>query len=388
MSLDIDRDTTQPRRPIWAGVIGILMLIFAAIVYWIGIQDRTPEIDVPTSYQYTINQSVDTSVKYMNSSFFDGGPGTKNTAYITELTDALRSHFHYNFSGSSETDLQYTYSVNATVQALYTLKEESKAQPTVWSKEFELVEPTTVNDTIKSFTLDPTVDVPFAEYKKLIDQLNTALDLSMTSEVVITSTVTVSGEIDGVDFKDTRVASVTAPLTQQLYDLAVKYDKQDTGQVAAATGNKWTLAGHYIEIAAGAIALAGLLLLVYGFRSQIFKTPYQRELDRIFRYHDGIIIRASKPAKLQGKNVVSVQSFDDILNLEEEMKTPIIAAPAGAEATNFIIHRDDIAYVYTLGKPLLEQESIDDVDLSTMTESEETKPASHHNTAKHRKKVQ
>jgi hypothetical protein len=381
MSLTLDNDTTQPRRPIWLGVVGLLLLVFAAIVYWIAIQDRSAEVAVPSAYQYTINQAVNPSVKYMNSSFFDGGPGPNNTAYIAELTDSIRSQFHYNFTGSKPIDLTYTYNVAATIRGLYTLKEQSKAQPTVWTKQFQLVEPTTEHVTAKSFTLDPTVDAPFSEYKKLIDQFNTALDLTLTSEVSIVSTVTVSGTVDGADFKDTRVASVVAPLNQQLYDLAVKYDKTDTGQVAAKTDQRWTIAGHYLEIAAGAIALVGLVLLVYGFRAQIFKTPYQRERDRIFRFHDGIIIRASKPANLKGKNVVGVQSFDDILNLEEELKVPIVAAPAGAEATQFIILRDDVAYVYTLGKPLLEADAIEEVSLSIDEETGE-----HHKPK--RKKVQ
>lgn len=383
MSLDINEDTniSQSRHPVWIGVIGGLLLAFAGILYVITVQSREAEVAVPTVYDYTIKQSVNPSINYMDSSFFDDGPGAKNTAYVAELTDTIRSHFHYNFKGSEATNLTYTYGINASVRGLYTLKDESKDQPTIWTKDFELLKQTTKEVNAASFTLDPTVDASFSEYKAMIDQLNTALELSVESEVVITSTVKVSGEIDGASFTDTRTASVTAPLNQQLYTLAVKYDKETTGQVAATSVQGWTLAGHYLEVIAGVVALVGLVLLIYGFRAQIFKTPYHRELDRIFRYHDGIIIRASKPANLQNKNVVDVQSFDDILNLEEEMQAPIVAAPAGAEATQFIILRDDVAYVYTLGKPLLEAEPIEEVGLSM--DEPDTTP--HHPTKRHKK---
>lgn len=383
MSLDLDEstNTSQPRHPVWVGVIGALLLAFAGILYLVDMQSRETEVAVPTVYDYKIGQSVNTSVKYLDSSFFDGGPGVNNTAYIAELTDAIRSHFHYNFTGSEVTDLTYTYAVKASVRGLYTIKDEDKAQPTIWTKDFQLVEQTTQEVHAKSFTLDPTVEAPYSEYKKMIDQLNTALELSLESEAVVTSTVTVSGEVKGASFKDTRTATVTAPLNQQLYTLAVKYDKETTGQVAATESQGWTLSAHYLEVVSGVVALIGLVLLIYGFRTQIFKTPYHRELDRIFRLHDGIIIRASKPANLHGKNVVDVQSFDDILNLEEEMKAPIVAAPAGAEATQFIILRDDVAYVYTLGKVLLESEPIEEISLSM--DEPDTTP--HHPTRRHKK---
>lgn len=371
MALDIDRDTSQPRRPIAIGVVGVFVLLIAAAVYYVSLQDRTPEVAVPTTYEYKINQKVNTDVVYKSSSFYENQSPGSNTAYLAAMTDAIKSYFHYNFAGSKELDLNYTYSVKATVRALYTIGEESDAPPTVWTKEFQLVAPTVETVRAKSFAINPEVEIPYSEYKALIDQFNIAFTLSLVSEVVITSTVQVSGEVDGVSFKDTRVATVAAPLNEQLYNLAVKYDKENTGQVASTIDHSWKLSEHLMEIAAGAIAFMGLVLLVYGFRWKIFKTPYQRELDRIFRYHDGIIIRARRATNLSNKNVVRVQSFDDLLNLEEELKEPIVASPAGAEATNFIIVHDDVLYVYTLGRVLLNEESIDEVGESMEEEIEE-----------------
>ncbi|NCU39263.1 hypothetical protein EOL96_09675, partial [Candidatus Saccharibacteria bacterium] len=214
MSLDINEDTStsQPRHPVWVGVIGGLLLAFAAILYVIAAQSREAEVAIPTVYDYTINQSVNPSIKYMDSSFFGDGPGAKNTAYVAELTDEIRSHFHYSFKGSEATNLTYTYGITASVRGLYTLTDESKDQPTIWTKDVELLKQTTNEVNAASFTLDPTVDASFSEYKAMIDRLNTALELSVESEVVIASTVTVSGEIDGASFKDTRTATVTAPL--------------------------------------------------------------------------------------------------------------------------------------------------------------------------------
>jgi hypothetical protein len=45
-----------------------------------------------------------------------------------------------------------------------------------------------------------------------------------------------------------------------------------------------------------------------------------------------------------------VKGFDDMLNLEEELKVPIVSCEVNEEATRFMIIRDDVVYQYLLGK--------------------------------------
>ncbi len=66
------------------------------------------------------------------------------------------------------------------------------------------------------------------------------------------------------------------------------------------------------------------------------------------------MIRASRRPDLTNKNIVAVKSFDDMLNLEEEMKVPIVAVPSGSETTQFMVIRDDVVYIYTLGKTMID----------------------------------
>jgi hypothetical protein len=140
------------------------------------------------------------------------------------------------------------------------------------------------------------------------------------------------------------------PLNQPVYRLAVKFTKIDHQEVVPAQSKRLQdIITKYEMPVAIVLTIVGLACIIYGFRRQIFKTPYMRELEKIYRYHGGIIVRASRPISLANKNIVTVQSFDDLLNLEEEIKAPIIANPVSDNAAQFIITRDDIVYVYNLG---------------------------------------
>lgn len=60
-------------------------------------------------------------------------------------------------------------------------------------------------------------------------------------------------------------------------------------------------------------------------------------------------MRASRHPDVLHKTVVDLQRFEDILNLEEELRSPIIASESGDTATRFMIIKGDVVYVFVLG---------------------------------------
>lgn len=351
------------RRPVGFVIVGLLLFGAAGYLWYDVLKRRSNAEPVPAAYSYTVKQTIDKNVVYFPSSFYTNGPGT-NTVYTMELTDKVRTTFHYRFSGSTPQQLAYAYDIRAMVRGRYSPKGDESEMANVWSKDFQLLSPVHGVSTGTGLAVDPSVDVPFAEYRKRIEQLRVALTLPITSDVVVLFTINISGIVDGTPFNDLRTATVTIPLGETIYSIAQKYDKEDTKQVVAASIRKNVdTQAQYEFYAAGALALLALTSLVYGLRKQIFRTPYQRELDKIYRYHDGIIVRASRPTDLVGKRIVAVKSFDDMVNLEEELKLPIVAVPAGSEATQFVIIHGDVVYVYTLGRIVVDKsKSLEEID--------------------------
>lgn len=357
-------------------VVGVLLLAGAAYLGFDIYKRQKQTMPEPSAYAYTITQGVNTDIKYFQSSFYGDGPGT-NTAYVMDLTDKIKTQFQYEFSASEEREIEYSYNVKALVRGKYLFRADDKTSSNVWSKEFSLITPVHEKKMTDSLSIKPSVEVPYAEYKALIDQIKMALILPVDGEVVVTFTARVSSDIDGARLDDTKVATVTVPIGAQIYEIEKKYDKKDSKQiipVATQAGiDRWIKYELYAVVALGILALASI---VFGFRKKIFKTPYQHDLDKIYRYHDGVIVRANRPTDLTGKRIVSVKSFDDMLNIEEELKLPIVSATVGAEATQFFIIRDDVVYVYTLGQvpPAKQGRSLEEIANSVQTESGPKKP--------------
>ena len=301
-------------------------------------------------YSYAINQSINNDVSYVENSYFPNGPGV-NTAYIGDLTDVVKTRLHFSFNGTSVENLTYTYDVKAVVRGTYTVPGSDSDISSVWRKEFQLVKPVTKTASAKGFSVDKTVVIPFAEYRKLVEDFRLSLALPVTSELEIKFNIQTTGMVAGEELSDSRSSTISTPLNVQIYQLATKYDKADKKSL---NNRPQTDGGEMIRAElAGAILLSLLGAVFVGMilHRSIQKSAYQRELQKIYRYHDGIIIRTSKHVAIPAhKTIVPVKSFDDILNLEEETKSPIIANTLGDSATQFLINQGDTVYMYTLGK--------------------------------------
>jgi len=340
----------KARRPIGLVLLGLFLLAAAGALVYDRLHAHAYIAPAPKPYQYGIKQRVENKVSYRQSSFFGKAPDTSSTAYLAELTDKIATRFHYDFRGSEPADLNYKYSVDAQVRTTYGSKDSPQGLSTVWSKQYRLLEPVSGTKNTKDLTFDPVVDIPFSQFVSDVGQFKKTFSAPLNSEMIVNLNVQVSGTVNGTPFTSNKTSTVSTSLDQDVYQLGVKFEKEDNQQVKSSRTRPLTdtIATYELLIAA-VLAVAGMAYFVLGLRRQRAQTPYQRELERIYRFHDGIIVRAKHPANLARKNVVSVQSFDDLLNLEEELKTPIIASPLGDKATRFMIADNDIAYVFTLG---------------------------------------
>jgi len=342
----------KAKRPVGVVLLGVLLLAISfGLLYDLYTRKTSETVVAPSAHHYTVKQSIDTGINYFKSSFYGDTPGATNTAYVAELTDTIDATLHYSYRAERPVELTTMYSATATVRARFATGSDGKDIANVWSKEYPLVKPVTNTVTAAELEFNPQASVPFSEYRKIADQLKTSLALPATSELVVTFMVRVSGTVDGTPFDDIRMSTITVPLDQPVYKLATKFEKEDNKQVvtqAAKTGQD--MMQVYERIGAAVSGALGVMALVYGMRKQIFKSPYQRELDKIYRYHSGLIIKSSPHLDLSHKTTVPVESFDDILDLEEELKSTIVASPVGGTATRFMIIHGDIVYAYLLGK--------------------------------------
>lgn len=331
-------------------ILGAVLLLGSVyLVYDLWLKRASGTESMP-GYRYSITQAQNNSVTYFSSSFFENGPGLSNTAYVSDLTDKVQASFQYNFAASRETELNYSYGVVAEVRGRYVTKGDGGGSSNVWSKQYQLMKPVSESKTTDKISVNPKVEIPYADYKKELDQFKKSLMLPLSSDVIVTFTIKVTGNVDGTALNDVRVSTLTIPSDEQVYKLQPNYDKSIQESIISQDVKRSRLFEEQLEMA-GILAMMffGVGSIAYGFKKHTHRTPYQKELDKIYRHHDGIIVRSSKLVDLSDKRLVSVKSFEDMLSLEEGLQRPIISMTLSTEATKFVILHQDVVYEYVLG---------------------------------------
>lgn len=181
----------QARRSIGFVLLGILLLGFAGWLGYMLYVQKVSSIDNPTSHDYDVTQSVSSQVKYLDSSFYEDG-SQSNTAYLLDLTDVVEANFDYNFKSSRPADVTYDYDITAKVRGSYSLEGDEKSSD-VWTKDFVLKSTERRQLTADNFDIEEKVEIPVAEYRKLIDDFKNTLGVPIGGEVVTTLRVYASG---------------------------------------------------------------------------------------------------------------------------------------------------------------------------------------------------
>lgn len=330
-------------------ILGTFLFILAVLVMAFGIVQHE-NTSATAAASYTARQEAHARVKYFENSFFGTSPRLTSNAYISDLTDTVVAKFNSTYAMTRSLDLAYSYRVDAALRGIYPVEGDKENVSSVWQKDYVLVDNQKFSEHTNSVSISQEVEVPFAEYKAALEDFKKTLNVPVEGEAVVTMAIEISGYVDGAEFRDNQNIVMTLPLTKDIYQPDYKYDKERKGAVSSDEQSLSQSVVQKIMLALVVLlAASGISSVVYAQRAKIFKSPYRRELDRIYRYHGDTIVRASRHPDVLHKTVVDLQRFEDILNLEEELRSPIIASESGDTATRFMIIKGDVVYVFVLG---------------------------------------
>ena len=358
MTLDLGKQHRRQQRSFsWRLLLIVPIILAIGTIGWL-IYDAATSKNNPTtgqSYKYTVDQSLNYAVSYLDNNYFEEASPARSKAYIRDITDKIDTNFSYTFQSDKDANLSYTYATTAHVVATHTPKGEEAEKKVVWDKTYSLTRATSKTGEAGKVSIQDSTAIPYREYSQLIARINNGLALALNAEVTTTFSVTVSGTNKGLPVNEQRTIQLTAPLDQPIYTVDTKYDQHDSKTVTSDSSSPsplwWQKYRNVIIIILAIVIIGCAVLLMQPWQlRQSERNPYQRELNKIYRYHDGLIIHTQKPLDLKEREVVEISNFDDILSLSEELRVPIIGNKLGPEATRFLIIQDTTIYSYLVGR--------------------------------------
>lgn len=326
----------------------ILFISFICIVK----SFNTPKEDMKILYAYNITRNSDYKVYLKPNNYIEQKYMGMNETYITDLVDYIDANFRYNYNVSQNATSKYTYKVVAVLNVEYYVTGSSQGTK-LWSKEYTLVEPKKLQIESNQININENVKIDFNSYNSEIKKFKEQFGLPIKSYLDVK--LVVASEIDVAESnkiqKDDSAVNLKMDLNQQVFSILQDYEPIDKGQIIDEENisNVSNVILLTIGIILFAISAFGILNIIRKIIVADRKTDYEIALNRILKNYGDIVAEIVTPTETEGMKVIDVKNFDQLLDIEEEIRMPILFYEiVEGEEGEFTIIYDNIVYRYIL----------------------------------------
>lgn len=303
-------------------------------------------------YSYTYNSNLDYKVYLKPNSFFNAQYLGMNKQYISSLIDYISVDTSYTLQSTKDLELTYDYEIIANVKGSYQA-EEGKAIE-LWSKAYTISPMETKSLTGNKINIAKTVKVDYNQYNKIMSDFRDAFGLSIDSAVDLSLKVNVTGKEPGSTeqtLKESETFDLNIPLLAQT--IQIKPDYINSGrEVVYAPENSTSNINIPMLVIGIALLLLTLVLLAKLWKGLVKltkKSEYVIELNKILKEYADIIAESTNLPDLSQYDVVNIKHFRDLVDIEEELRCPILYTEIREDyASWFIIIKDQTAYKFVL----------------------------------------
>ncbi|MBR2840355.1 MAG: DUF5305 domain-containing protein [Bacilli bacterium] len=313
----------------WVRVFLLIIVISVMVTSIISVV-RTLNPEVVTkkklySYNYTADMNYRVYIKPNN--FYTAPYMGMNKSYIASLIDHLEVDAKYNFKSTEEIDYTYNYSIVATARGM---AEDSDGKDVdVWSKEYPLVNLESNSGSGSEFSIAKTVNIDYNTYNRVLTSFREQFGLSVDARVDLAVKINVTGALKGSGentLQESQTMTLKIPLLVQTFKITPDYVNSGGDTVySKVTPNKQI----NIPLLVGSVALLLIsfvifIKLVKSLLVVTRKSEYVLAINKIFKEYADVIAETHNMPDLNKYDVVNIKNFADMVDIEEELHSPII----------------------------------------------------------------
>lgn len=353
------RNTTYKTLKKWVriSIKSMIVVFFVMGVYLLisSLNLNAPVVNVLLSYN--IEQNPEYKVNIIDNNYIDENSLNLNENYITDLVSNIELSFKYIYEATKKGNYNYDYDIKATINGEYQGSVENQNK-NFWTKEYKILEKKclTANDT-NSISVDERIILDFQQYNTEVTNFKKELNVPINANLEVLMTINVNGEADNNKVKDTKTQKFIIPLNQLIFSITNEAKATDHQEITHTDDNRPI---NMIKFDVGVVMIVYSISLLAVTFKLIFKTKskFDSELDRILKTYSDIIVELASSISIEGKEIVLVKGFNEMLDLEEELRIPINFIQTERNEGKFFIVNNDICYMWVLEEAKEEQEKV------------------------------
>ena len=261
-----------------------------------------------TTVNYTEIGNANYSVIYNKTDDYANNNMSENMKYISSLINKIKINYDYNIKFSNNINYNLKYSV----KALLTITDPDDDTQILKQDEDTLVKDTKVStsNNILSFSTDTNID--YNKYNQYV-----------------------------INYKNNYSISANANLQDSLNTTKSIVEKE----------NSWTAYNSvcaFLSIALIILCIILIIRLIKLILNSNKRSKYEEKLNSILRNYDRVIVSAKESYNVDGRTIVKVYTFDELLDARDTLGKPIIYYKVNNVKSEFYVEDEYKVYKYTL----------------------------------------
>lgn len=333
-------------------IISTISLIVIIMSLWIILDcfKKTPD-RTELIMNYKATPGIDYKVYLKPNKFYEQKFLTKDKKYISNIIDYIDLDFSYYFNSSKRVDATYKYNVDAYINSQYEL---NGVTAELWKKNYVLTpSKSKTESSVVSFDVKDKIRIDYNKYDNLAKKFREEYGVMSDTKLVITIDVSSSSKIVGntKGVNDSKKITLTIPLNKAVTDVTISGVTASNGNVTEfIKGESHT---NYVLLIPSIILLVISLPICFISFYKLFKitnvSQYIVEQKKILKNYSEIIAQVTTKPDLHELKIIEVKDFEDLINIEEELRVPILYYELTKEFESwFVITVGNQAYRYIL----------------------------------------
>ncbi len=279
-----------------------------------------------SSIYYIERSNLDYRVYLKENPYFTEPYLEKGRQYIASLIDYIDVDFNYDFNASDFMNLQYRYLIKADV----TVYEKGDTSKILYKTSDTLVPEKSLQYTgANVYTIRENLKVNYAKYNDIVSSFKKDYSLALESQLKVTLYVFMNGQYDDIKqpISSSQTLALSIPLTEQTINIGVNLKDLNEASVVEEFSNVETINIVFfvlfgISLVLALVATVKLVRFLNKIKTK--GTEYDRILATILKDYEGIVARVKKVPDFNGRTVIELESFDEILDISEKLDKPIL----------------------------------------------------------------
>lgn len=304
--------------------------------------------------KYNEDSKINYQVYLKPNDFFQDEFLPENMSYVTSLIDYIKLNFSYKLKFNDKVSGSYSYYIKGVTTAN---REDSDSK--FYTREYMLNDVKTESfDDADSINVNENVDVDYDTYNDVLVKFRDEYGVQMDGnfKVVLVLETSIKDDISGEKTTKDSEMEINIPLTTLTVEVPIEADnKSNDGVLISKKMEKQGIiyvVGRILAIVCYAVAFITLLYFIYlTYLSFKLENAYSKKLKKILKVYDGIIVNIKKRPKMDASKIISVSSFEELIDAHGEVRNPInyIAEKDGAL---FLLVSESYIYAYKLKREL------------------------------------